>query len=46
MLTPDVWVPLVVGMSFTTLALLKLYGLAHGIVGGARVSFKRRLCGT
>jgi hypothetical protein len=46
MLTSDVWVPLLVGVSFTTLALLKLYGLVYGIVGGARASFKRRLCGT
>jgi hypothetical protein len=46
MLTPDVWVPLLIGISFTVVGGLKLYGLARGIVGGARVSFQRRLCGT
>ena len=32
--------------SFTALGGLKLYGLARGIVGGARETFKNRLCGT
>jgi hypothetical protein len=44
--TADVWVPLLVGITFTALACLKLYGLARGIVGGAGKPAAQRLCGT
>ncbi len=46
MLTLDIWIPLLIGVLFTGLALLKFYGLARGIVGGARKPVRERLCGT
>jgi hypothetical protein len=38
--------PAVVGVTFTLLGVLKLYGLLVGVVGGADQPFARRLCGT
>lgn len=46
MFTSEAWIPLLIGIQFTLLGALKLYGLARGIVGGQRVSFRQRLCGT
>lgn len=41
------WLPnLVVGVVFTAFAAFKFYGLARGIVGGARKPFAQKLCGT
>jgi hypothetical protein len=41
------WFPLaVVGVGFTTLAVFKLYGLRHGIVGGKSKPAFQQLCGT
>ncbi len=38
--------PLCVGSVFTLFAAVKFYGLARGIVGGARKPFAQKLCGT
>ncbi len=38
--------PLCVGMTFSALGLLKLWGLSKGIVGGAGRPLTQRLCGT
>jgi hypothetical protein len=38
--------PAVVGLTFTLLGALKLYGLSRGVVGGAGKPFVTRLCGT
>ena len=38
--------PLVVGIAFSVLGALKIYGLRFGIIGGRGASFSRRLCGT
>jgi hypothetical protein len=38
--------PALVGGFFTSIGVLKLYGLRSGIVGGARKPFAQRLCGT
>ena len=46
MLVADVWIPLLIGAVFTTMACLKLYGLVRGIVGGAQKPPTERLCGT
>lgn len=43
---PAVIPPLTVGIMFTTLGCLKIYGLLKGIEGGADKSFSERLCGT
>jgi hypothetical protein len=41
------WFPLAaVGLTFTVLGSLKLWGLKQGIVGGAGKPFTQRLCGT
>ncbi len=41
------WLPsALVGAWFLGFGILKLYGLAAGIEGGARAPFSRRLCGT
>lgn len=41
------WFPLaLVGVSFTVLGSLKLYGLRHGIVGGHDKPVIQKLCGT
>ncbi len=46
MLSTGVWIPLLIGGLFTALACFKFYGLARGIVGGARKPRWDRLCGT
>jgi hypothetical protein len=38
--------PAVVGVTFTLLGSLKLYGLSRGVVGGADKPFVTKLCGT
>ena len=38
--------PALVGLTFTLLGALKLYGLARGVVGGADKPLATRLCGT
>lgn len=41
------WFPLAtVGLTFTVLGVLKLWGLRRGIVGGADKPMVQRLCGT
>jgi len=41
------WLPgLAVGVTFTTIACLKFYGLQHRIEGGRGKPFGQRLCGT
>ncbi len=42
----DWFVPALIGATFTLIALLKLYGLSRGVVGGADKPFATRLCGT
>jgi hypothetical protein len=42
----DMWVPLLIGLTFTVLACLKLNGLRRGIMVGARKPAIQRLCGT
>jgi hypothetical protein len=47
MITLADWLPpATVGLSFTILGSLKLWGLKRGIVGGADKPFTQRLCGT
>ena len=38
--------PATVGLTFTILGSIKLWGLNRGIVGGADKPFAQRLCGT
>jgi hypothetical protein len=38
--------PAVIGVTFTLIGSLKLYGLAKGIVGGEDKPFLTKLCGT
>jgi hypothetical protein len=38
--------PALVGVLFTLVGSLKLYGLATGVVGGAEKPLATRLCGT
>ena len=38
--------PAFVGVCFTALGGLKVYGLFRGVVGGAGTPFSQRLCGT
>jgi hypothetical protein len=38
--------PALVGGMFTLVGVLKLYGLARGVVGGADKPLATRLCGT
>jgi hypothetical protein len=41
------WFPLaMVGLTFTLLGGIKLWGLKQGILGGADKPFTQRLCGT
>jgi hypothetical protein len=41
------WLPLLtVGLTFTLLGSIKLWGLRKGIEGGADKPFTQRLCGT
>jgi hypothetical protein len=43
----DDWFPLAaVGVVFTAIGLIKLYGLRRGIVGGANKPIVQQLCGT
>ena len=42
----DWLIPAVIGVTFTLLGCLKLYGLRMGIVGGRDKSLPVRLCGT
>jgi hypothetical protein len=42
----DWFIPALIGMTFTLLGSLKLYGLSRGVVGGADKSFATKLCGT
>ncbi|MBI3875617.1 MAG: hypothetical protein HY300_06590 [Verrucomicrobia bacterium] len=47
MLTFNEWFPLVaVGVPFTLLGLLKLYGLRRGIKGGSGKPLGQKLCGS
>ena len=47
MLTLSDWLPLAaVGLTFTLLGSIKLWGLKRGIVGGADKPVVQRLCGT
>lgn len=47
MLAIEEWFPLLtVGGTFTTLGLLKVYGLRHGIVGGGKKPLKMRVLGS
>jgi hypothetical protein len=39
-------VPALVGVMFTLMGTLKLYGLSTGVVGGADRPFITQLCGT
>jgi hypothetical protein len=43
---PDWLAPAVIGLTFTSVGSLKLYGLSRDIVGGADKPFATRLCGT
>jgi hypothetical protein len=38
--------PGLVGVTFTIVGTLKLWGLSRGVVGGAGQPFAKRLCGT
>jgi hypothetical protein len=38
--------PALVGLTFTLIGSLKLWGLKRGIVGGADKPFTQKLCGT
>jgi hypothetical protein len=40
------FIPAFIGVQFTLLGCLKLYGLSRGVVGGADKPFMIRLCGT
>jgi hypothetical protein len=42
----DWFVPALVGLTFTSVGALKLYGYFRGVVGGADKPFATRLCGT
>ena len=42
----DWLVPAVLGLTFTLVGGLKLYGLSGGIIGGADKPFVTKLCGT
>jgi hypothetical protein len=42
----DWLIPALIGVTFTTLGSLKLYGLSRGVVGGAHRPFVTQLCGT
>jgi hypothetical protein len=42
----DWLVPALVGLTFTLLGVLKLFGLYRGLVGGPEKSFVEKLCGT
>jgi len=40
------FIPALIGLQFTVLGSLKVYGLSKGVVGGADKPFVTRLCGT
>lgn len=42
----DWFVPAFIGLTFTLVGTLKLYGLSKGVVGGADKPFVTQLCGT
>jgi hypothetical protein len=42
----DWFVPVLVGLLFTLMGSLKLYGVSRGVVGGADKPFVTQLCGT
>jgi hypothetical protein len=42
----DWFVPTLIGLTFTLIGALKLYGLSTGVVGGADKPFVMQLCGT
>jgi hypothetical protein len=42
----DLLVPGVIGITFTLMGCLKLYGLRNGIVGGHDKPLVKQLCGT
>jgi hypothetical protein len=42
----DWFVPVLVGLMFTLMGSLKLYGVSRGVVGGADKPFVTQLCGT
>jgi hypothetical protein len=42
----DCLVPVVIGLTFTLIGAVKLYGLSRGVVGGADRPFVTQLCGT
>jgi hypothetical protein len=42
----DCLVPAFIGLTFTLMGALKLYGLSTGVVGGADKPFVTQLCGT
>jgi hypothetical protein len=42
----DWFVPALIGLTFTLLGSLKLYGLSRGVVGGADKPLVTQLCGT
>jgi hypothetical protein len=42
----DWLIPAVIGATFTLIGVLKLYGLATSVVGGADKPFVTKLCGT
>ena len=42
----DWLVPACIGLTFTLIGSLKLYGLSRGVVGGADKPFVTQLCGT
>ena len=47
MISSIAWlVPAVIGLWFTLLGALKLYGLSTGVVGGADKPLVTQLCGT
>jgi hypothetical protein len=47
MISLAAWLPpAMVGVMFTLLGFLKLYGLSRGVVGGADKPFVTGLCGT
>lgn len=39
-------IPALIGVQFTLLGSLKIYGLSRGVVGGADKPFINKLCGT
>ena len=42
----DWLVPALIGLTFTLMGCLKLYGFSKGVVGGADKPFVTQLCGT